>query len=122
MDRVSDAKDPRAVQQAVIPIPKNAQGRDQVIDFPPIADQVAGAGAVRLTASSSAGLPVRYYVREGPAEVVGDQIKLLPIPPRAKFPVKVTVIAWQWGRAAEPKVKTAELVERSFFISAPKTH
>ncbi|MGN6625156.1 MAG: hypothetical protein ACTHLN_00930 [Tepidisphaeraceae bacterium] len=112
----------RAVQQAVIPISKNAQGRDQVIDFAPIADQVAGAGAVRLTATSSAGLPVRYYVREGPAEVVGDQLQLLPIPPRAKFPVKVTVIAWQWGRAAEPKVMTAELVERSFLINAAKTH
>jgi hypothetical protein len=40
-----------------------------------------------------------------------------PIPPRAKFPVKVTVVAWQFGRGIEPKLKTAEPVERSFLLT-----
>ena len=35
---------------------------------------------------------------------------------RAKFPVKVTVVAWQYGSAVEPKLKTAGPVERSFLI------
>jgi len=36
--------------------------------------------------------------------------------PRAKFPVKVTVVAWQYGRVLEPKLKTAEPVEQTFSI------
>jgi hypothetical protein len=32
------------------------------------------------------------------------------------LPIKVTVVAWQWGRSSEPKLKTAEPVERSFFL------
>src|SRR5207249_2180064 len=39
--------------------------------------------------------------------------------PGAKFPVKVTVVAWQWGRSTDPKIKTAERVERSFFLTHP---
>jgi hypothetical protein len=40
----------------------------------------------------------------------------MPIPPRAKFPVKVTVIAWHYGRSIERLLQTAEPVERSFVI------
>jgi hypothetical protein len=36
------------------------------------------------------------------------------IPPRAKFPVKVTVVAWQYGIAG--KIQTAEAVEQSFYV------
>jgi hypothetical protein len=53
---------------------------------------------------------------EGPAEVDGGILKFTPIPPRAKFPVKVTVVAWQYGRPTEPKLKTAEPVARKFLI------
>jgi hypothetical protein len=41
-------------------------------------------------------------------------LKFTPVPPRAKFPVRVTVVAWQYGRSAAPKLKSAEPVERSF--------
>ncbi|MCS3161951.1 hypothetical protein NXX71_14925 [Bacteroides faecis] len=40
------------------------------------------------------------------------------IPPRTKFPVKITVVAWQYGRSTEPKVQTAEAVEQSFCLTA----
>ena len=59
---------------------------------------------------------VRYFVREGPAEVDADVLTLTAVPPRAKFPVTVTVVAWQWGRSVEPAVRNAEPVERSFKI------
>lgn len=36
------------------------------------------------------------------------------IPSRSKFPLKVTVVAWQYGMAG--KIQIAEPVERSFFI------
>ena len=73
---------------------------------------------VTLKGISDSGLPVYYYIKEGPAEVKGDQLVFTQIPPRAKFPVKVTVVAWQYGRSMEPKVQTAEAVEQSFYITA----
>ena len=95
---------------------RNNDGRDQHLTFPPIPDQRAGAGGLNLQATSDAGARVAFYVREGPAEVDGNVLKFTAIPPRAKFPVKVTVVACQYGRTAEPKLKTAEPVERTFAL------
>ena len=69
---------------------------------------------ISLHATSDCGLPVYYYVKEGPAEIEGNKLVFTRIPPRSKFPLKVTVVAWQYGLAGE--VQTAEPVERSFFI------
>ena len=90
------------------------EGRRQYLLFPGIADVTEGTETVPLHATSDCGLPVRYYVKEGPAEVEGTNLRLTRIPPRAKFPVKVTVVAWQYGLAG--RVQTAEPVERSFYI------
>jgi hypothetical protein len=48
--------------------------------------------------------------------MAGDELQITRIPPRATFPVKVTVVAWQYGRSMEPKIKSAEPVERTFNI------
>jgi len=72
---------------------------------------------IKLAASSDANVPVCFYVREGPAQIVGDTLRLMPIPPRTRFPVAVTVVAWQYGRSTEPKLKSAEPVERTFYIN-----
>jgi len=107
------------VQQLMVRANPNKNGTPQQITFPEIHDRKPGADSIKLTAISDAGLPVCYYVREGPAEIEGDTLKFTPIPPRARFPVKVTVVAWQWGRSTDPKIKTAEPVERSFFLTHP---
>jgi hypothetical protein len=44
-------------------------------------------------------------------------LKFTSLPPRTKFPVQVTVVAWQYGRAVEPKLQSAAPVERTFFIT-----
>ena len=75
-----------------------------------------GTKSVKLSATSDAGVPVHYFIREGPAEIDGDGFKFTAIPSRAKFPVKVTVVAWQYGRSIEPKLQTAEPVERTFLM------
>lgn len=110
----------RSVQQAVMVFPlRNTTGAEQTISFAGIPNQKAGAKSVALSAkSSAAGAKVRFYVREGPAEVVGDELVFTPIPPRSRFPLKVTVVAWQWGRSIDPKLKSAEPVERTFSIDA----
>ena len=41
-------------------------------------------------------------------------LKLTPIPVRSKYPLKVTVMAYQWGRIIEPLFQSAEPVEQSF--------
>jgi hypothetical protein len=106
-----------AVQQAHLFIPaRNGQGANQHITFPPVPDQKVGTKALKLNATSHAGVPVYYFVREGPAEIGGDVLKFTAIPPRAKFPVKVAIVAWQYGRSSEPKLKTAEPVEQTFNI------
>ncbi len=113
-----DAQYKRAAQQAVMHFPlRNTVGADQTITFSKIADQRVGVKTLALAATSSANVPVYYYVREGPAELAGNTLTFTAIPPRAKFPVKVTVVAWQWGRSIDPKLKTADPVEQTFFIT-----
>lgn len=114
-----DAEYRRMVQQAQMQFPlRNTVGAEQAITFPEIADQPVGAEPLQLPATSSAKVPVYYYVREGPAEVTDDgTLTFTPLPPRAKFPVRVTVVAWQWGRSIEPKLQTAEPVERTFLLT-----
>lgn len=108
-----------AVQQVEIRIPyRNKEGIPQRIIFPKLSDVKASVKEITLRGTADSGLPVYYYVKEGPAEIKGDKLVLTKIPPRAKFPVKVTVVAWQYGRSGEPKVQTAEAVERSFYITA----
>jgi hypothetical protein len=103
-------------QPVVLHLKPNLTGADQQITFPEIPDQKAGAVSLALHAVSDAGLPVHYYVREGPASVENGTLTFTPIPPRSKFPVEVTVVAWQWGRSASPAVKTATPVTRTFSI------
>ena len=116
--QIGDAKYKGAVQQALMKIPfRLTEGAEQKISFPEIPGQKAGVKSLKLDATSDADVPVYYYVREGPAEIEGGVLKFTKIPPRAKFPVKVTVVAWQYGSTAGPKLKSAEPVEQSFFIS-----
>jgi hypothetical protein len=109
-----DAKYKSIVQQALLRIPRFTDGAEQHINFPEIPNQKVGTKSLKLNAASDSGRKVYYYVREGPAGINGNVLKFTAIPPRAKFPVMVTVVAWQWGRSIEPKIKSAEPVERTF--------
>jgi len=117
-EQPGDAKFKSAVQQALLKIPAQLNdGAEQHITFPQPADVKSSVTKIKLNASSDAAVPVYFYVREGPAEVDGDELKFTKIPPRAKFPVSVTVVAWQYGRVNAPKLKSAAPVERTFYIN-----
>jgi hypothetical protein len=105
------------VQQAKVRLTPNREGVEQHLTFPVIPDQKVGTKTLKLGATSDPGLPVSYFVVSGPVEVEGDTLRFTPIPPRAKFPVKVIVVAWQWGRSVEPKVQAAAPVTREFIIT-----
>jgi len=112
-----DEQHKRAVQQAVMHFPlRNTEGADQHIAFPLISDQPASVRSIPLQAVSDADVPVYYYVLAGPAEVERNNLLITEIPPRSRFPIKITVVAWQWGRSIEPKLKSAEAVERTFYL------
>ena len=111
-----DAHYKSAVQQALLRLPLFTAGAAQAIDFPAIADQKLGAKSVALSAKSSAGAAVGYYVREGPAYVRDGVLYFTALPPRAKLPVKVTVVAWQFGRGTAPKLAAAEPVARTLLL------
>ncbi|WP_315821576.1 hypothetical protein [Paraflavitalea speifideaquila] len=113
-----DAQYKPIVQQAQMTLPaKIAEGKAQQISFPAIADQRAGIQQLILNAVSDAGMPVHYYVLEGPARVEGNSLVFTPIPPKAKYPVLITVAAWQYGRMAAPRLQTANPVVRSFYLT-----
>jgi len=111
-----DKKYKSMVQQALFKVLPNKEGQEQTITFPEINNQKVGTKSIKLNATSTSGLPVQYYVLEGPAEIEGNTLKFTKIPPRSKLPIKVTIVAWQWGRGIEPKIKTAQNVTRSFLI------
>lgn len=111
-----DAHHKGAVQQALVRLPRHGDGLVQTITFEALPDQRSGAATVPLAAHSDAALPVSFFVREGPAFVRDGVLHLVPLPPGARFPVQVTVVAWQFGRGASPKVQAAAAVSRSFQI------
>ncbi len=113
-----DAAHRRTVQPAHLTLLENKDGAPHTITFPAVADVPVGMKSVALSATSDAGLPVSYFVVSGPAIVSDGRLVFTALPPRARFPVEVTVTAWQWGRASEPKVKTAALVRQTFRLTA----
>jgi hypothetical protein len=106
------------VQQAEMIFPeKLTGGRTQTISFPEIADVKHNSpSTVTLGATSDSGLPVYYYVTEGPATVEGNILKFTSVPPRSRFPIAVRIEAWQYGSKAGG-VNTAEKVVRTFYIT-----
>jgi hypothetical protein len=108
-----------AEQPAQIEFPlKNTVGTPQKITFPAIADQPANTAAISLNATSDSVLPVEYYVLRGPAFVQGKKLTFTQLPPRTRYPVEVTVVAYQWGRTIDSPVQTAEPVEMNFRLTA----
>ena len=106
-----------AVQPGRILIPgKLTNGKPQVITFPRIENQGAATKSIKLTATSNSGLPVHYFVLAGPAVIEGNALRFTQIPVESKRPIKVTIVAYQWGRTIEPLYQSAEPVEQSFYI------
>jgi hypothetical protein len=102
------------VQPAAVKLMPNGEGAAQTITFDPIPEVKAGTESIKLTATSDAGLPVNFFVVSGPAIVRGDRLEFTTNPPRSRFPIEVTVAAWQWGRHRDPKIRTADIVRQTF--------
>ncbi|MEI7421875.1 MAG: hypothetical protein WCK18_07260 [Prolixibacteraceae bacterium] len=89
-------------------------GTPQIIAFDSIGTFSIKKKEIALHAKSSSGLPVQFFVKSGPAFIQGDKLIFTTIPVRSKLPIKVTVVAWQWGNMT---VQTAPMVERNFYLT-----
>ena len=104
------------VQQIEIKIPiANNDGKKQTITFPEIKNIKKNIDVIPLTAFSDSGLPIEYYIKEGPASIKDGNIIINRIPVKAAFPLKVTVVAWQYGKKGD--YSSADPVENSFYIT-----
>lgn len=92
------------------------EGKKQSIVFPKVENVPCNAVCVKLKAKSNCNLPVQYYVRSGPAYIDKGTLYISEIPVKAKYPIKITVVAWQYGSMVDPKVQTAQAVEQSLYI------
>jgi hypothetical protein len=111
-----DEKYKNAVQQLNMKFPpQNHEGVAQVIEFDTIANQQSTIKSIKLQAISSLALPVNFYVQQGPAYVDGNILHITKLPPRTKFPVKVTIVSWQYG--IQGKIQSAQPVEQTFYIN-----
>lgn len=91
-------------------------GQEQQITFPIIADQKVSVGTIKLNAKSDSNLPVDYYVVSGPAIIQDGLLKIKQVPVNNRLPIKVTVVAYQWGRVLSPLYQSAKPVSRSFLL------
>lgn len=105
----------RSVLQSVMMVPRsNDKGIAQKIDFPPIPDQKEGVKSLKLNARANTGMPVEYYVEYGPAWLKDGELVFTPVPPGSKYPVEVSVVAWQYG--VKDQIRSAVPVTRKFRI------
>lgn len=98
---------------------RNTMGIKQHIQFDPI-QMTNTQQEITLSAQASSGLPVSFFVRSGPAVIRNNTLIRTPIPPRAKYPVKITVVAYQWGSASTPLIQSAAPVEQEIYICSEK--
>jgi hypothetical protein len=110
----------KAVQPGKLSIPPRlTEGAPQQIHFDPIPDLRPAATPMLLHASSTSGLPVRFFVNYGPARIAGNRLVISEVPKYARCPIEVEVIAYQWGRPANQfgaAIQSAEPISRKFQI------
>jgi hypothetical protein len=109
----------RYAEQVIMPrIPGIQNGAAQTIAFDPPAKLKTAGLPLKLAATATSGLPVRFSVRSGPARIVdGNTLELADVPDGAPRPLVVKVVAWQLGSRVAPFVAEAAPVTATLEIS-----
>ena len=90
--------------------------KDQTITFPELADVPKSTPRIKLGATSSSGLPVGYFVRDGPAVIEADNLVVTQVPVKDPKPIRITVGAYQTGFWQKDGFKAAPTVFRIFTL------
>lgn len=109
-----------SVQVGRIDMPNINEGINNVITFPAIPEQkFEKRHPIKLAASSSAAVEVKYFIHSGPAYIKDGVLHIdkKKIPPRSKFPFPITVTAYHQGSLPPAAVKTAKPVSLTFYIT-----
>lgn len=92
------------------------KGAEQTITLTDLPRLSSASTSVALDTSSSAKLAVACYVAWGPAHIQDGKLVVSEVPARAKKPIPVRVVAWQFGSAVAPLVKPAAPVMKDTVI------
>ena len=98
---------------------KISSGKPQTITFPLLNDLTADSPPAALHATSDSGLPVDYHIAYGPARIVDGKLVIADLPRRARYPIALSIVAYQFGRGVAPHIQTATPVERTLHVLAP---
>ncbi|MEX2382269.1 MAG: hypothetical protein WD490_07800 [Opitutales bacterium] len=90
------------------------RGPGQTITFPELEDVSRTAKSIDLKATSTSGLPVEYHILYGPALIRDGKLIIADLPARGRFPIEVSVAAYQVGSGVEPFFSAAAPVIRTF--------
>lgn len=108
----------RTCQISLAPFDANKTAAAQTVDFAAIADASAHSARIELTAKSSAGLPVEYFVLKGPGIIQNGAFIPSEVPAGVSRPIDVTIGAYQVGVFKEAGgTKPAETVFRTFRLT-----
>jgi autotransporter-associated beta strand protein len=103
-----------------VPVNNVTSGIAQTIAFTDVPNQIAtNLQPLTMQAASSlgAGWPVQFWVASGPYRNDENDSRLLvpdAIPPGTKFPMRVVVGSWQWGKPGV--TQSAPVVFKTFWI------
>ena len=85
----------------------DCSGTAQTINFPTLADKITTDPAFNISATASSGLPIVFYLVDGPAQLAGNTLTLTGVPGT------VTIRAVQPGNGT---YQPAQAVEQSFDV------
>jgi hypothetical protein len=110
----------RTAQISLSPSDAVKNGTEQKVDFSPVPDSPGTVPKIVLTAKSSAGLPVDYFVWKGPGIIQDGAFIPTEIPQGATNPIEVTIGAYQVGLFKETGgVKPSVAVYQTFHLTPP---
>jgi hypothetical protein len=111
----------RYAEQVVMPtIPALGNVASQTINFTLPTKLRTSDMPLKLAATASSNLPVRFSVRSGPARIVGgNTVELADVPNGAPRPLVLKIVAWQVGSRIPPLTAAAEPVTATVEIQDP---
>ncbi len=108
----------RTCQISLAPSDAMKKAPDQTVTFPVVTDAPATSAKIKLSAQSSSGLPVEYFVLKGPGVIENGEFVPTEVPEGLSKPIEVTVGAYQVGLfKKEGGVKPSATVFQTFRLT-----
>lgn len=90
--------------------------KQQSLVFPEMPRIDVNTRSIALNARASSGLPVSFFVRNGPAVVAGDRLYLSQFHEGTRFPVAIVIGACQYGTTGKNGIYAAGPLYRTLWV------